>query len=267
MLMRPAIVLLLAGALAASAANELRFCLRADPKTFNPLLVEDENSATILYLTGGVLIRLNRYTQELEGELATKWKVSENGRRIDFELRHGVRFSDGTPFTCQDVAYTIHQLMDPARHAPVGDSFRSAPGDVETKCTSPSVASVRFPGPVAALAAQFDQVAMLSASSPKKESAVLGPFELAEYKPGAYVMLKRNPNYWKRDASGHALPYLDSIRLEIQQNRELELLRFRRGELDIINKLDPEMYDRLSSEMPHAVVGRRAVSRLGDGVL
>ena len=93
--------------------------------------------------------------------------------------------------------------------------------------------TVRFPGPVAALAAQFDQVAILSAHSAAKESAVLGPFALGEYKPGAYVLLRRNPNYWKRDGSGRALPYLDSIRLEIQQNRELELLRFRRGELDL----------------------------------
>jgi peptide/nickel transport system substrate-binding protein len=254
MLIRPAIVLFFVGVLAASAANELRFCLRFDPKTFNPLLVEDESSVAVRYLTGGVLIRLNRYTQELEGELATGWKVSENGRRIDFELRPGVRFSDGTPFTCQDVAYTMHQLMDPAVHSPTGDAFRSAPGEVETKCAGASVATVRFPGPVAALAAQFDQVVILSASSPRKEAAVLGPFQLGEYKPGAYVLLKRNPNYWKRDANGHALPYLDSIRMEIQQNRELELLRFRRGELDIINKLDPDMYDRLSSEMPRAVV-------------
>ncbi len=81
----------------------------------------------------------------------------------------------------------------------------------------------------------------------------MGPFVMGEYKPGAYVLLKRNANYWKHDAEGHALPYLDSVRLEIQQNRELELLRFRRGELDLINKLDPEMYDRLGAEMPHAV--------------
>ena len=94
----------------------------------------------------------------------------------------------------------------------------------------------------------------ISARSPHKESAVLGPFMVGEYKPGAYVLLRRNPNYWKRDANGKRLPYLDSIRLDIQQNRELELLRFRRGELDIVNKLDPEMYDRLSAEMPHSVV-------------
>jgi peptide/nickel transport system substrate-binding protein len=258
MLMRFALAGLLSAALFSAsllaAGNELRFCLRSDPKTFNPLLVEDESSAAVAYLTGDVLIRLNRYTHELEGELAAKWKVSPDGRRIDFDLRRGVRFSDGEPFTCQDVAYTMHQLMDPALHSPVGDAFRSAPGDVVTTCASPSVASVQFPGPVAALAAQFDQVAMLSASSPHKDSAGLGPFALADYKPGAYVLLRRNPNYWKRDANGRQLPYLDSIRLDIQQNRDLELLRFRRGELDLINKLDPDMYDRLAVEMPRAAV-------------
>jgi peptide/nickel transport system substrate-binding protein len=255
MLMSRYLVLLgLGGALAVSSASELRFCLRADPKTFNPLLVEDEPSETIRYLTGGVLIRLNRYTQELEGELAAKWKVSENGRRIDFELRPGLRFSDGTPFTCEDVVYTMRQLMDPALHTPVGDSFRSAPGPVESRCVGSSAVMVRFPAQVAALAMQFDQVAILSAHSAVKESAVLGPFAVGEYKPGAYVLLRRNPNYWKRDANGHPLPYLDSIRLEIQQNRELELLRFQRGELDIVNKLDPDMYDRLSAQMPHAVL-------------
>jgi peptide/nickel transport system substrate-binding protein len=259
LMLRYAVLLGLGGALAVSSASELRFCLRADPKTFNPLLVEDDPSEMIRYLTGGVLIRLNRYTQELEGELAAKWKVSENGRRIDFQLRPGLRFSDGTPFTCEDVVYTMRQLMDPALHSPVGDSFRSAPGPVESRCTGSSSAgpagvTVRFPAPVAALAMQFDQVAMLSAHSAAKESAVLGPFAVGEYKPGAYVLLRRNPNYWKRDANGHPLPYLDSIRLEIQQNRELELLRFQRGELDIVNRLDPDMYDRLSSQMPRAVL-------------
>ncbi|HYL76846.1 MAG TPA: ABC transporter substrate-binding protein [Bryobacteraceae bacterium] len=253
-MLRYCTALIFAFTLTAQSAGELRFCLRAEPKTFNPLLVEDDPSETIRYLTAGVLIRLNRYTQELEGELASKWKVSENGRRIDFELRQNVLFSDGTPFGCEDVVYTVRQLMDPALHSPTGDAFRSAPGTVETKCTGPASAMARFPGPVAALAAQFDQVGILSARSAKKEAAVLGPFMVGEYKPGSHVLLRRNPNYWKRDANGKRLPYLDSVRLEIQQNRELELLRFRRGQLDVVNKLDPEMYDRLAAEMPRSVV-------------
>src|SRR5277367_5675074 len=76
-----------AGGLLAGDPGTLRFCLRADPKTFDPLLVEDEPSSVIRYLTGGSLIRRNRLTQELEGELASRWLISEQGRRIDFQLR------------------------------------------------------------------------------------------------------------------------------------------------------------------------------------
>ena len=253
-MLRNALGLLLVIAPLAVPASQLRFTLRGEPKTFNPLLVEDESSETIRYLTAGVLIRLNRYTQELEPELASKWKVLENGRRIDFELRPNLRFSDGTPFDCEDVRFTVQKLMDPALHSPSGDSFRSAPGAVETKCVGQYAVTVRFPGAVAALASQFDGVAILSARSARKESAVLGPFMVADYKPGAFVLLGRNPNYWKKDANGRSLPYLDSIRLEIQQNRELELLRFRRGELDMVNKLDPDMFDRLTSSMFHSLV-------------
>src|SRR5437899_5862078 len=66
------------------SGGELHFCLRGEPKTFNPLLVEDGQSETIRYLTGGVLIRLNRQTQALEPALATSWKVTPDGRTIKF---------------------------------------------------------------------------------------------------------------------------------------------------------------------------------------
>src|SRR5215471_11137300 len=52
----------------AAAQGELRFCLRAEPKTFDPLKVEDDPSAAMRYLTGGVLVRINRQTQALEPE-------------------------------------------------------------------------------------------------------------------------------------------------------------------------------------------------------
>src|SRR5260370_1323018 len=50
---------------ASQSGGELHFCLHGEPKTFNPLLVEDGQSETIRYLTGGVLILLNRQTQAL----------------------------------------------------------------------------------------------------------------------------------------------------------------------------------------------------------
>src|ERR1700682_982498 len=194
-MLRYSVSLLLALGLGTISAGELRFSLRLEPKTFNPLLVEEASAETIRYLTGGVLVRLKRHTQELEGELASKWRVSENGRRIDFQLRPNMLFSDGTPFTCDDVAYTMRQLMDRALHSPTGDAFRSTEGNVEATCNRSTSAMVRFPGPVASLATQFDQVALMSARSPKKEAAVLGPFTVGEYRPGSYVLLRRNPHY------------------------------------------------------------------------
>ena len=246
-------ILIVFGISSAQTGSELRFCLRNEPKTFNPLLVEDDASETVRYLTGGVLVRSNRQTQKLEPELASSWKLSKDGRVITFQLRKGVFFSDGTPFSADDVAYTVKQMMDPALHSPTGDAFRSTPGAVSTHVLSPHRIVVTFPAPVADLDELFDQVAIMSAHSPNKEKAVLGPFMLADYKPGSSLLLKRNPNYWKSDGQGHKLPYLDTIRLDIQPNRDIELLRFKRGELDLINSLDSEYFDRLASSSPNLV--------------
>jgi peptide/nickel transport system substrate-binding protein len=243
----------LLGQAVAQEGGELRFCLRAEPKTFDPLKVEDDASGAIRYLTGGVLVRLNRQTQDLEPELALSWKVSKDGRQISFRLRSGISFSDGTPFSAEDVAYTVQQLMDPALHSPTGDAFRSGTGNVETKVISPTQISIRFPAQVAAMDRLFDQVAILSEHSPKKEMAVLGPFMVADYKPGSSILLKRNPYYWKTDEQGRKLPYLDSIRLDIQPNRDVEMLRFKRGELDLINSLDSEYFDKLAATSPQLV--------------
>jgi len=252
-----ALVLLCLGSLRGQAlaqgGGDLKFCLRMEPKTFDPLKVDDEASVDIRYLTGGTLVRVNRQTQDLEPGLARSWKISKDGRTITFILRGGISFSDGTPFSASDVAYTMQQLMDPALHSPTGDAFRSGAGSVETKVISPTQVSISFPAPVAGLDRLFDQVAIISEHSSRKELAVLGPFTLADYKPGASILLKRNPNYWKSDEQGRKLPYLDSIRLDIQANRDVELLRFKRGELDLINTLDSEYFDKLAASSPQLV--------------
>jgi len=241
-------VTLLASSALAQSGGQLRFCLRSEPKTLNPLLMSDDSSETIRYLTGGVLLRVNRLTQEPEPELATSWKLTNAGKTITFKLRENLRFSDGTTFSADDVAYTIQELMDPALHSPTGDAFRSGEGKVQTQVLPRNRIAVAFPAPIAGLEKLFDQVAIMSAKSPQKELAVLGPYYVAENKAGAYLILKRNPNYWKHDAAGRPLPYIDSIRLDIQQNRDIEMLRLVRGEIDFINSLDAEYYDKVMSE-------------------
>ncbi len=241
---------LMAMTASAQSRGELHFCLHSEPKTFNPLLAEDDSSETIRYLTGGVLIRVDRLTQDAVPELATAWKISNVGKTITFKLRDGIRFSDNTAFSAEDVAHTVRQLMDPELHSPTADSFRSGEGKVEIRVLSPNRIAITFPAPIAGLDKLFDQVAIMSATSPKKEMAVLGPYYVAEYKAGSYVLLQRNPNYWRHDGSGKQLPYIESVKLDIQQNRDTEMLRLLRGEVDFINSLDAEYFDKIMSQNP-----------------
>src|SRR5579863_7520916 len=236
--------------LLAQSGGELHFCLRSEPKTLNPLLAADDASETIRYLTGGVLVRVNRMTQELEPGLATSWKITNGGNTITFEVRTGLRFSDGTPFSPDDVAYTMQQLMDPALHSPTGDAFRASEGRVQTEVLPKNRVRVTFPAPIAGLDRLFDQVAIMSAKSPQKEMAVLGPFYVGENKAGSYLILKRNANYWEKDPAGRPLPYIESVRLDIQQNRDIEMLRLTRGEIHFINSLDAEYFDKVVAQDP-----------------
>lgn len=238
-------------AVAAGAAppsgGELRMAIRSEPKSLHPLQASDESSELIRYLTSGVLIRLNRRTQQFEPWLASEWQLIDGGRRIVFRLRKGVCFSDGTPFSAEDVAYTFRLLSEAASGAPLADAFFSG-GRPEVRVIASDQVEVRFAKPIAGVERLFDQLAILSARSPQREKAVLGPFFIAHYEPGSHLSLRRNPHYFQRDERGARLPYLDGIRLEILQNRESELLRLRRGQLHLIANLDPELYLRLQAE-------------------
>jgi peptide/nickel transport system substrate-binding protein len=236
---------------AAGQPRELRLCLSSEPKTFDPLKVSEQSSEIVRYLTGGVLVRVNRVTDQLQPELAESWKLSDGGRTITFHLRAGLKFSNGAPMTANDVARTFNAALDPKQAAPVGDIFRSERGTPEAHAVSPLDVTVHYAQPKPGIDRLFDGLSIMPASAGKLPASA-GPFFVSEYQPGDYVRLARNPNYWKRDAAGKRLPYLDSIRLDIQPNRDIELTRFLRGEIQFVDKLDPTNFDRVSKAQPAA---------------
>lgn len=231
-------------------AEELRFALPADPKTLHPLLVTDENSEVVRYLTGGVLLRENRKTQKLEPELAESWKVLDGGQRIQFNLRQGLQFHDGTPLDAQDVRQTIAYAVDPAVKSGIGQILRASGDGVQVRIESPRKFEVVFPGVMANIERVFDGVSILSSRSPLQERAAAGPFVLAEYKAGSQLLLRRNPHYWKKDPAGRRLPYLDAVRIDIQANPDLQFMRFRRGEFHFLLGIQPDSFERLERESP-----------------
>jgi peptide/nickel transport system substrate-binding protein len=234
------------------AQGELRFCLRTEPRTLHPLLAAEDASVTIRDLTSGYLICINRATQKAEPALAASWKQSADGKSIAFRLRPGIAFSDGTPFSSADVAYTIQAATDPGLHSPMIDALTPGGGKVTVNVTAPDSLAILFPASVANPEKIFDQLAIISSKSPLKEKAALGPFFVDARQPGSEILLKRNPHYWKKDEAGRKLPYLDAVRLAIQSNQEIEYTRFRRGEIQLINRMSPEFFERLKKEAPEA---------------
>ena len=158
----PLLILLITCLSHAQSGGELRFVLRGEPRTFNPILVTEDYSETVRYLTGGFLLRLNRQTQKLEPGLASSWKVTDGGKQITFKLRANLFFSDGTPFTTDDVVYTFQQMMAPSVHSPIADEFRSGNGPITAKAVSKTEVAIRLPAPIAGLDRIFDQVAIMT---------------------------------------------------------------------------------------------------------
>jgi peptide/nickel transport system substrate-binding protein len=234
-----------------AAPKELRISIAGDPKTFDPLQVVENDADTVRYLTAGVLVRVNRATDALEPELAESWILSGDGRSITFHLRKGLKFSDNSPLDANDVARTLNRALDPKEASPVGDAFQSSAGNPSVTVTSPLDIAIVYAVPKPGLDRLFDTLPIVPRILAKLPASA-GPFFLSEYRPGEYIRLARNPNYWKRDSSGRQLPYLDAVRIDIQRNRDIELERFLRGEIHIVAYLKPSDFDRVEKAKPGA---------------
>jgi len=246
------ILLLLPLVLSAAVPQQLRFAINGDPKMFDVLMVAESNSETIRYLTAGVLLRVNRTTDVPQPELAESFQVKEGGRAITFKLRPNLQFSDGTPLTAADVERTLRRALDPKSGSPTGDTLRAGDTAPEILVANPREITLRYKAPKPGIDRLFDSVGIAPPVQSKLPPSS-GAFFVAEYQPGTFVLLRRNSHYFKRDAKGVQLPYLDSIRLDIQANADIALTRYQRGEFHLINKLDADSFDRLQKTQNNSV--------------
>lgn len=233
-------------------SNEIAWSLKYDPKTLDPAKVDDQASETVRYFTGGVLLRVNRHTQQFEPALAASWNISPDGKLVTFKLRSGLKFSDGSPLTSRDVVATLQRVLLPATAAPVAEEFVT-PAGVTVDAPDASTVRVHLPKRVTNVGKVFDEIAIEPANKPSEGRVTAGPFVIADYKRGESLLLKRNPYYWKHDASGAALPYLASMRLDILANREQDELRFVRGQYQVLDSVPADTFDQLAKRASGSV--------------
>lgn len=225
--------------------------LRSEPRSFNRLVARDFASELIATLTQAKLVRVNRATSELEPWLAESWTSSPDGLVHTLTLRDGLQWSDGTPFTSADVAFTFQAIADPRTKSVLASNLEIDGAPVTVTTPDARTAVVTFPHPFGPglrlldnfvilpkhkLGSAMAQGTMSQTWGPGTSPAELvgmGPFQLASYEPGQRLVFTRNPRYWRKDAEQQPLPYLDRIVLEIVPDQNSEIVGIESGRLDL----------------------------------
>jgi peptide/nickel transport system substrate-binding protein len=168
-------------------------------------------------------------------ELAERWSWSEDGIRLTFKLRDGVKWHDGRPFTSADVKCTWDLLtgraaerlrLNPRR------SWWSNVAEIATNGPAEATFVLNRPQPaiLALLASGYTPIypCHVPPRDMRQHPIGTGPFKFLEFKPNESIKLVRNPDYWKPGR-----PYLDGIEYTIIPNRSTAILAFVAGKFDL----------------------------------
>jgi peptide/nickel transport system substrate-binding protein len=178
-----------------------------------------------------------------------------------------VTFSDGAAFTSADVLFSFQAVYDEKTGSPLGDAMLVGGKPLTVTAPGPHTVVLTFPltyGPglrlldMLPILPRHKLEAALKAGTLREQwgptttpanLAGLGPFVLQEYRAGERLVFARNPRYWRTDAAGTQLPYLDRLTIEITPDQNAELLRIQSGQADLTqSEIRPDDYAVLKRE-------------------
>ncbi len=225
-----------------------------DPKSFNALIAAETSTTDIINRCYDAPVDRNNLTLEWEPVLVKSWKIAPDNLSCTFTMREGLKWSDGQPLTAEDVVYTVNDLIynkDIQNNMIDGFYVGKKLAKVELidkmhfKVTLPQLYAglfnmMSFPVMPKHIIEPFIKKhgakafnSFWGVDTDVKKIVGCGPFVIDEYVPGQKIVLKRNPYYWKKDAKGQQLPYLDKITYLIVEDQNTAILKFMAGETDI----------------------------------
>jgi len=161
-----------------------------------------------------------------------------------------LRFSDGQPFSADDVVFSFQVYLDEKVHAVQRDPLMIHGKALSVTKVDSRTVRIDLPGRYAPGERMFDSLPMLprhlletayqegklnqvwSLSTKPEAMAGLGPFRVKEYRAGERLVLERNPFYWKAPE-----PYLDEIVFLFVGDEDAQIARFLTGEADLVNRV------------------------------
>lgn len=210
-----------AAATAIAGGTTLNVYLYQKPKNWNPLAPPNGPDTQVMTLIDDALLMVNdRY--EYEPRLAEKWTASPDAKIFTFNLRSGLKWSDGEPFSAKDVVFTYKLLANAASGSAHAAKFDHVAGVADFRSgKTPDVAGFKAPD-ANTFVVELDQpnAAFISSISwpfygilPEhllgsadmktlndnpfflKPTVGMGPYRFVRYETDQFVELEKNPNY------------------------------------------------------------------------
>jgi peptide/nickel transport system substrate-binding protein len=231
---------------ATGSATTLRVPYLADMSVPDPDIFYDiEGNSVILSAYQGLLTYAPNSTR-IVGQLARTFSVSPDGLSYTFDLRPGVTFHDGTPFTSASVAASFHRRQAlGATSAPgymlatVKQVLTPSPYTVTVKLKSRTAPFLHYlasswgPKMIGPLALQTNKGADLSQTYLQTHDDGTGPYVLSSFQRGQQYTLTAFPRYW-----GPA-PSFKTVLIKIIPDIGTQQLELRNGDLDMISHSFP----------------------------
>ena len=201
--------------------------------TFNTQLTSQASSLVVADVWADGLMTYDRNGQRIP-RLAESWEVSSNGLTYTFKIRSGVKWSDGQPFSAEDVVFTLMNFGKYNTYL-----TKLMPLIAEADAPDATTFVLKLKQPMTATLDLFDKEVFpllpkhvyertdLLTNPANRAPVGLGPFKFVSWETGRAITFKRNPNYWEKGK-----PYVDSVVFALIPDPQQRRNALARGEID-----------------------------------
>ena len=179
--------------------NTLRIVLSQEPPTLEPC--ESSLTSTGIVVRSNItepLIERDPTSGDLQPLLATGWRQT-SPTEWTFDVRSGVTFSNGAPFTAADAAFSIDRAVNSDLQCNVdGYVFGDEKLEIGAPTDTTLTVTTQKPDPILPLRISFVEMVPRSTSMTEKvrEPIGTGPYAVADWEYGQKLVLARNDRYW-----------------------------------------------------------------------
>ncbi|HEX3299564.1 MAG TPA: ABC transporter substrate-binding protein [Actinomycetota bacterium] len=223
--------------------------------TVNPWKAIESPEYEILALNFDLLENFDKSTLQAAPGVATSWTQSPDGLTWTFNIRPGMTWQDGQPFTAKDIAWTYNKTLD----CKLGNSLDylvpeftnsiTAPSDTQLVWSTKKPTSAPIRPPWVYIAPEHiygndtcDQISKEPFFTEGHPMVGSGPFQLTDWVKGQSWTMTANPNYW-----GGA-PHISQFKVVLYDNSEAMVNALKAGEIDYTNLGSVDLFNQLQTE-------------------